>query len=1520
MKIVLSTLSAIIIVAFAIPIIGGILLHSTTIQNMVVGRLTTFASEYTGTEISIGRVDIKLINRASVSDIFIRDMQGDTLLYARELTVGVKGFNIFSGNIALGRVVLDSACFYLQKDSAGVMNLKYLTNFLKSKNPKPATKPFMLTAAELKLVDTRFKLRAYQPQYRPNGINFQDLKVDNINLRAKNIEVIDDSISLELRNLNFKEKSGIQMKHLSAGDINISSTGLRFDGLNIETNFSNLNFRRFDMLYPKWSAFQDFSNDVVFDADIVSSILSYNTLQIFIPRKMDIASHIVFSGTVYGPLSSMEGRLNNIVTKDSRMSIGFNIKGLPNIKNTVFELHLRDLMTDSKDILSIYSDITGKSLDNIAPMLERMGEIRLEADFAGHLNDFKASSILQISQGKLDMDFNIKPLDKSLTRFIGRLKTTDFGVGSLLASRKLGAVTLDSEVDGIAGPDSVTIQTKGDIKSLYFNGYRYNSITVNGRFGPKSFNGYIGSDDPNINFDLNGRFNFRGKIPTYDFDMQLANADLKKLNFVTKDSISILRSNLVAHAAGNNIDNINGNITINNLLYINPIDTVKAGPIYFTANNNDDRKVLKIESPFADITLQGKYGFRDLIGHFSNTLKLYLPSLPENAVPPTLAAPISSSDADRYYMLTVNVKKANNVAGIFVPGLNLAEGTKATFLFNPESNQFSLSLRSDFVECKSLLLSELSVDSWNLADSVALYVKAADMYVGNTEFPNFSIIGGIRDNIIGLGTRFNNKETGTQALISTTSTIRRSATGIPQLNIHFNPTTFTVERQTWQISATDICLDTTGYDFRGFQLRSGPQTVAINGKMSKEINDSLKVSIRNFSIKPFSNMLKSVGMVMDGTIHGDAVVRSALSDPLFVAGIQISDFSLNNKSMGSPIFISDWDKDRQRIQFLLKKDDGKAIFAGTYIPKTKRYIATIDIPNVDVSLLDSLLSGILADNRGMADAKLTLSGIGNKPALNGTVNIRDFATRIDFTNTNYFVDKAVMTITNNQFEIKGAELRDEGRGRGTLDFRMRSTYLKDMAIEVDAKVRNMRCLNTSIKDNPLFYGRVNATGEVFVRNYNRSTSMKVVATTDNDSEFFLPLSSSETISEADFITFVDAKTRSEAQKRRMLADRHPRLAIRDIARRQRPQSDMNIDMLLNVKPNAEMQIVIDPKVGDVIRGRGDGTIKLNINPTKDLFSMYGSYQITQGTYLFTLQNIINKRFVIEEGGSIQWTGDPVNPMLNIAARYEVKTPLSPLLGSSDQYNRNTNVYCVINLSDKLLQPVVKLDITVPNADPETASRVANALNTEENMSTQFMYLLMLNSFNPEGGFGNSSSSNIGAMYSTVTGLEFLTNQISNWISSDKMDMRFRYRPKGDMTSDEVELMFATDIVKNKLSIEVDGNYDFGNNQSFVTPTANKLYGDIYLTYYLNDSRTLSIKGFTRTIDRFDETQGLQESGAGIYYRKDFNTFKEWLAEMRRKKEVRRENKTEKKEQAKPADELVTFGKDSTAVDEKINNQ
>jgi hypothetical protein len=381
--------------------------------------------------------------------------------------------------------------------------------------------------------------------------------------------------------------------------------------------------------------------------------------------------------------------------------------------------------------------------------------------------------------------------------------------------------------------------------------------------------------------------------------------------------------------------------------------------------------------------------------------------------------------------------------------------------------------------------------------------------------------------------------------------------------------------------------------------------------------------------------------------------------------------------------------------------------------------------------------------------------------------------------------------------------------------------------------------------------------------------MDIDGTSADNSKFYMPLSGKEDVTYADFVKFQEAKTEDPDTTafltRRMLAYERKNRAVST------SEGVMDMDMTLNVLPNIEMQLVIDPTVGDVIKGKGSGQLTMRIVPKSNIFEMRGDVQISEGTYLFTLQNIFNKLFTVVPGSSIHWDGDPLGAMLNIDAIYSTKASLRPLIGSSVQgidTSRAVPVDCYIKLTDELMSPTVTFDVQVPNVAPEIQTVIQSTLNDQQAIATQMFWLLAANCFTAEDTAAVGAAS-----LSATTGFELLSNQLSNWLSGDNYNIVLRYRPRTELSGDEVDFGFSKSWLDNRLIVELEGGY-LSDASLRATENASNFVGEAFITWLIDPDGTYRFRGFTQTIDRYGENQGMQESGVGFYYSESFNTLKD----------------------------------------------
>jgi hypothetical protein len=276
--------------------------------------------------------------------------------------------------------------------------------------------------------------------------------------------------------------------------------------------------------------------------------------------------------------------------------------------------------------------------------------------------------------------------------------------------------------------------------------------------------------------------------------------------------------------------------------------------------------------------------------------------------------------------------------------------------------------------------------------------------------------------------------------------------------------------------------------------------------------------------------------------------------------------------------------------------------------------------------------------------------------------------------------------------------------------------------------------------------------------------------------------------------------------------------------------------------------------------------------------MTGDYNITSGRFEFSMMNVFNKTFEITPGSTLRWSGAPDDALLAVDGSYRTRTSLLPLVGgaggagSALVSGRSVPVDCIIRLRERLSDPEITFDIALPLADAEQRQLVAGAMNTQELKSMQFLSLLTTGSFATDNSI-TGQAANAGVMATGAVGFDILTNQLNNFLSSEDFDFYFRYRPQESFATNEVDVGFSTGFWDNRILLEIEGNYVDNRAATSVgtsSAAAADLAGDVSLTWVIDRAGNLRLKVFSRTIDRPNETQGLQESGLGVYYKRDFN--------------------------------------------------
>ena len=1508
-NILAKMVSAIVLALIFLPLLVALLFEIPAVQNFVAREATEIISRKLGTRISIDRVDIGLFYRVSLDGFYVEDFQRDTLLYAGRLDARIKSLGLFGGGLVFSRAELSDARFCLRETPDGEMNIKQVVDKLSKKDKARAEGKFRLEIERLETDGLDFCMERLEHRNPSYGVDFADMHLIDIRAELKNFTIDGPVIHTDIGRLAMRERSGFVVEDL-AGCLCIANGCIDIREGHIRTAKSNIELPSLSLIGLDWALYKNFVEEVDITAQVVNTTLSSDDIAYFSPKMKDW--HLTLTDVnadVSGPVADMSGSLRSVRTgADTKLSVDFAAQGLPDVGKGHFKADISELTTSAADVDRLAAALTGKNLpDEVLRIAKNAGKIGLTGKFDGTLTAFAADAALATEIGGATCRLQVSSLRDGCRGVLGDVKTSSLQLGELLENDLLGPLSLNVHVNGELSSEHSDAEVSGEILRLGVNGYDYDSLRMKGRLVNREFNGLIEARDRNLRFDFRGLLDLNDeRMPRYDFALDLEEANLAALGINRRDSVSVLAARIAARAVGRTLDDLNGIIFVRDVSYRYNDRELAADSVVIVGRNSLSDKFIRLRSDFVDADYEGKTSYKEVFAYLQQRFRDYVPML--DGGPGWQAQhPDTVELADGYSQLTVNVRKINPLVNAVSPGLQIADGSRLLLRINPANDKLSFEAASDYIERGRMLVTRLNLDAHNRGDSLVFAASTEDLYLNGFHMSRVGMSGGAKDNKLELITDFADTLDDVSGRIGFRSEFAhgRGPAG-KGIDLRLTPSYISRGEKTWNIYTDGITADTSRIRIDRFRMVNAGQQLLLDGVVSRRLQDSVQLTLHNFELAPFSQFTSSMGYRVDGRTNGSATMKAVLGAGEVQADIVVDSISINDLAVPSIWLRSRWDFIQNRAGILVQQRENlDTLVRGFYAPSQKRYYARATLDAVELSALDPLLKGVVERTGGNADVDIALRGSGKEANLSGQIAVRDFTTTVDFTQVTYTMPRAVIEVKNNHLIAEGVPLYDPEKNEGLFSIDLNLEHLSNISYSVKVLPKELMVLNTTSKDNDLFYGRIFASGSATIAGSKGGVKMDIVATTEGDSEFYMPLSGQSNAKTADFVTFVTPEqidTTDYLVRKKLLFQQQGR-------KKEAAGSTMDITMALNVQDNTAFQLVIDPTVGSALKGRGNGMLNLHINPGNGIFNMYGDYTLIEGSFLFSLQNIISKKFIIESGSMIQWTGEPVDARLDINAVYKLKTSLQPLLNtvtaSSDDdqsgsriSDRSVPVDCKIHIGGRLSNPQLDFSVVVPVTDIETQAAVASVLNTQEAQAQQFISLVAL------GTFSNSGSANIGASAGVATGLEMLTNQFSNWFSTDDYRIILNYRTGSEMTGDEVDFGFSTNLINNRLLVEVEGNYIIDNKQA-VNNNVSNFMGEAHVTWLIDKSGNLRLKAFTQTIDRFDENQGLQETGIGISYKEDFNNFKDLKQRIRDRftnKKRQKKRQARREEQARRAAE------------------
>ena len=282
--------------------------------------------------------------------------------------------------------------------------------------------------------------------------------------------------------------------------------------------------------------------------------------------------------------------------------------------------------------------------------------------------------------------------------------------------------------------------------------------------------------------------------------------------------------------------------------------------------------------------------------------------------------------------------------------------------------------------------------------------------------------------------------------------------------------------------------------------------------------------------------------------------------------------------------------------------------------------------------------------------------------------------------------------------------------------------------------------------------------------------------------------------------------------------------------------------------------------GNRVDIRGGGNLVLAMSPENGM-ALSGKYILSDGTVEYGVPIVGKKAFRINSGSFVEWTGDVVNPALNISAAEQVKADVE-----EGDRTRQVLFESIIRIRNNLTRPDITFDLSAPND-----MVIQNQLTTfsPEERTRQALNLLIYNTYTAPGAASSSANANMAnnAIYS------FVENELNKYTRKAGLTVGFdAHGTEDNITRTDVTYQFSRQLFNDRVRVKIGGRISTDGNEDGGGSRRNNLVDDISIEYTMTRRRNLFSKVFRHSNYESVLDGQVVRTGVGVVWRKNFRKF------------------------------------------------
>lgn len=729
------------------------------------------------------------------------------------------------------------------------------------------------------------------------------------------------------------------------------------------------------------------------------------------------------------------------------------------------------------------------------------------------------------------------------------------------------------------------------------------------------------------------------------------------------------------------------------------------------------------------------------------------------------------------------------------------------------------------------------------------------------------------------------------------------------------------------ISPASVVAYSNGVVITPFLLnRPHPQTtetqeIRVGGTLSSSAADTLSVETQNVALVPFSQALVTPNLIggdLSGSVHitngddlpemagsfsvrrlsydrrvlGDANVDvnySAQAPDLRIGG-SLKSTTTSIDSLVGPQLVPSGPKSVEPNSLSLTGRIRLPQWAVSRTSAGPSQIATgetfdlnVDVERADLFFFRYIFEEHIGSIQGHTTGSVHIGGDYKNPVFDADLSFDKAAVTLPQFGLNYEFNGPV-TVDKEGIHLRKMSVRDDG-GSATVSGSIFFNKYRYFSFDLSATLDGLTVIDVSRAEDLPFYGHIRASGPVTLSGPLPDATLRSnSARTTEDSELFIPVSGETVENEAGFIVFRDSTGKvpdlqNITRRENILADRpegQPTFV-----------EGLNIDLNLTAPEGSTVNLVFDPVVGDVVTAVGSGRVQLQRQEGD--FRVFGNFNATSGSYLFTAGEVFVRQFSLSEG-TITWDGDPINAQLDLAAEYRTRASPSGLPGY-ENYRGRIPVTVKLNITGRVATPRVDLNLALTRQErgnlvgSETLDAILNepALRTEYATSVLLTntFLLTTESIMQGGatqpGATNNRLTAAGNQLAFNSVSQLVSSQLNRYLGAALPNVDLNFGVQGERPNN-LDLIYgvALRLLNERLVIRGEGVYTGDEPDA---AQARGPQGEFVVEVRLNPN--ISAKVFyRRTGDELTRNQALTSSrGAGLSFQTVFSTWKEFFGRL-----------------------------------------